>query len=208
MPRSSREKSAETRANIVEAAYRQFLEQGYNATSMRDISQQARVTVGAIYNHFPTKEEIWKEVILTKHPYLEIIPLIQNAEGETVAEVVRSTARLLVRELLKRPDLFNLMFIEIVEFKAAHVPGLIQALIPRLGTMQGIFEGKHGRMRCIPAPILLRSFGGLFFSYYITGLFMKGSHGITIDETSLDQFVDLYLYGILEEDGSSNRKEA
>ena len=118
MPRSSREKSAETRSNIIEAAYRLFVDNGYNATSMREISQQAGVTVGAVYNHFETKEDIWVEVIQKKHPYHEILPLIQAAQGETIAEMVRSAARLLVRELLNRPDLFNLMFIEIVEFQS------------------------------------------------------------------------------------------
>ncbi len=208
MPRSSRDKSAETRSNIVEAAYRLFLQYGYSATSMRTISQQAGVTVGAIYNHFQTKEEIWKEVVFTKHPYLEIFPLLQTAEGETIPELVRSSASLLVRELLKRPDLFNLMFIEIVEFKAVHVPDLLESILPNLDVLQGIFRGKRGQLRDIPSPILVRSFVGLFFSYYITGILMKGGRGITIDETSLNQFVDLYLYGILRENGRSDQEEA
>ncbi len=106
---------------------------------MREISQQAGVTVGAVYNHFETKEDIWVAVITEKHPYHEILPLIHSAEGETIADVVRSSARLLVREQLNRPDLFNLMFIEIVEFKAIHVPDLYNAIFPQLVQLQGIF---------------------------------------------------------------------
>jgi len=200
MPRSSREKSLETRANIVGAAYHLFLERGYNATSLRLISQQAGVTVGAIYNHFSTKEEIWREVILTKHPYHEILPILTEAEGETVAEFVRSAAKLLIRELLKRPDLFNLLFIEIVEFKAVHVPLLTRAILPKLSQLAAAFQGKSGRLRRFPPVILVRSFAGLFFSFYITGIFGKDIYGMVVDESSLDQFVDLYLYGILEED--------
>lgn len=208
MPRSSREKSTETRANIIEAAYRLFVDNGYYATSMRAISKQAGVTVGAIYNHFETKEEIWIEVIKVKHPYHEILPLFQSAGGETIAEMVRSSARLLVRELRNRPDLFNLMFIEIVEFKAIHIPDLIQLIMPELSPLQETFRGKSGRLRNIPLPILLRSFVGLFFSYYITGILMKDLPGITTDETSLDKFVDLYLNGILAEDDPSRRGRA
>lgn len=207
MPRSSREKSAETRTNIIDSAYQLFVERGYSAASMREISQKAGVTVGAIYNHFQTKEEIWIEVILTKHPYHEFFPLLLAATGETIADVVRSAAQGLVQELLKRPDLFNLMFIELVEFKGEHVPILFQAIIPRLAEMQTIFAGKSGRLRNIPIPILLRSFVGLFFSYYITGILTRGINGISIDESSLNQFVDLYLYGILEEDGISKEGE-
>jgi AcrR family transcriptional regulator len=199
MPRSSREKSSETRCNIIEAAYKLFVDHGYNATSMREISQLAGVTVGAIYNHFDTKEAIWLEVLKIKHPYHEILPLLWKAEGDTVAEMVRSAARLLVRELNNRPDLFNLMFIEIVEFHTAHVPDLVQLILPELAPLRESFRGKRGKLRDIPLPILLRSFVGLFFSYYITGILMKDLSAVTTDETSLDRFVDLYLNGILDD---------
>jgi len=206
MPRSSREKSAETRSHIIEAAYRLFVDKGYNATPLREISQQAGVTVGAVYNHFNTKEDIWVAVIQEKHPYHKILPLIQSVQGESVADILRSSARLLVGELLNRPDLFNLIFIEIVEFKAVHIPEIYQAIVPHLARLPGLFEGKKGRMRKIPDPILLRSFVGLFFSYYITSVLLKDLPIISNDTTALDQFVDLYLYGILEDDDPSRLK--
>jgi len=206
MPRSSREKSAETRSHIIEAAYQLFVDKGYNATPLREISQQAGVTVGAVYNHFDTKEDIWVAVIQEKHPYHKILPLIQSVQGESVADILRSSARLLVGELLNRPDLFNLIFIEIVEFKAVHIPEIYQAIVPHLARLPGLFEGKKGRMRKIPDPILLRSFVGLFFSYYITSVLLKDLPIISNDTTALDQFVDLYLYGILEDDDPSRLK--
>ncbi|RPJ43687.1 MAG: TetR family transcriptional regulator [Chloroflexi bacterium] len=203
MPRSSKEKSAETRAEIIESAYRLFIERGYSATSLRDISQQAGVPVGAIYTHFPNKEEIWKEVILAKHPYHEIFPLLGSAEGDTIDEVVRSAARALVRELLKRRDLLNLMFIEIVEFNARHIPDLFHNILPEVAALREIFQGKRGRLRNIPMPVLARSFAGLFFSYYITGIMMAKVDQDPINDETLSQFVDLYLYGILADDDPS-----
>lgn len=207
MPRSSFEKSAETRSNILDTAHRLFVERGYSATSVREIGKKAGVTVGAIYNHFPTKEDIWKEVILTRHPYHEIFPILLGAEGETVAEVVRSAARLLLRELLNRTDLFNLMFIEIVEFRARHTAELIQSFLPGLLRLQSIIHQKPGRLRNISALVLIRSFLGLFFSFYITGIFVSQLPGMAADEDSLDRFVDLYLYGILDEDPSTSQEQ-
>jgi AcrR family transcriptional regulator len=197
MPRSSREKSAETRTHIVEAAYQLFIDNGYNATSLRDISQRVGVTVGAVYNHFDTKEDIWVAVIHEKHPYHQIIPLMDGVEGETIEELVRGAAHALVGELLTRPDLFNLMFIEIVEFKAIHVPDLYQTIVPHLGSLNTTVHEKTGRFRNIPDPIILRSFVGLFFSYYITGILLKNLPGAETDQKSLDQFVDLFLYGVV-----------
>ncbi len=203
MPRSSREKSEETRAKIVEAAYRLFLERGYSGASMRDLSQHTGVTVGAIYNHFPTKEDLWLEVILVKHPYHEILPVIQAAEGATVAEMIRSAANALVEGLLKRPDLFNLLFIEIVEFKGKHVQNIFEAIFPQVMTLAGKLGEKEGKIRDIPQVAILRSFLGMFFSYYVTGILIKSMGIVTIDSASLTHFVDIYLYGLLAEDDPS-----
>lgn len=205
MPRSSFEKSEETRARIVDAAYRLFIERGFSASSMRDIARASRVTVGAIYNHFPTKEAIWLEVLNVRHPYHEIFPVLQAAQGETIAELVRSAARGLVQELLKRPDLLNLMFIEIVEFNARHIPDLYRSILPEIFNTGSLLKDKRGRLRQIPMPILIRSFAGLFFSYYITGLLAGNVAGISNDEASLSQVVDLYLFGILADDDPARR---
>lgn len=207
MPRSNREKSAETRTHIIDAAYRLFIEKGYHATSLRDISHLAGVTVGAVYNHFTTKEDIWVSVIREKHPYHQIIPLMDQVEGDTIEDLVRGAARALVSELLNRPDLFHMMFIEIVEFKAVHVPDLYQAIVPHLAGLNRNVRGKKGRFREIPEPILLRSFIGLFFSYYITGILLKDLPGCATDPSSLDQFVDLYLFGVLDDSDPLRKKK-
>lgn len=208
MARSSREKTEETRARIVEAAYFLFLKRGYHATSMRDVSKRAELTVGAIYNHFPNKEDLWKEVVFTKHPYQKVFPLIQEAQGETIAQVVRFAAAAMVQVLRQQPDLFNLMLIEIVEFNGRHFPDLFKVILPEVLKLRVKVEDKQGRLRDLPVPILLRSFVGLFFSYYISGVLLNNRPGLTIDPQSLDQFVDLYLYGILADDDRSRSQRS
>ena len=99
---------------------------------MRSISEKAGVTVGAIYNHFPTKEDIWREVLITEHPYHEIFPYFHTSDGASIAAFVRAVARGMVNELRKRPDLLNLMFIEIVELGGRHIPELAQTILPEI----------------------------------------------------------------------------
>jgi AcrR family transcriptional regulator len=74
-------KSEVTRTRILEAAFQLFLEQGYAATSVRQIARQAEMTVGGIYNHFASKDEIWRAVVEVKHPYHQILPMIEQAQG-------------------------------------------------------------------------------------------------------------------------------
>jgi AcrR family transcriptional regulator len=208
MPRSSREKSEETRAKIVEAAYHLFLERGYSGASMRDLSVRTGVTVGAIYNHFPTKEDLWLEVVLVKHPYHEILPVIQTAGGDTVAEMVRSAATAMVEGLFKRPDLFNLLFIEIVEFNGKHVRDIFDVIFPEVTKLGEKLGEKEGKLREITPVVVLRSFLGMFFSYYVTGVLIKDLGIAAIDRGSLNELVDIKLYGLLADDDPSRLERA
>jgi AcrR family transcriptional regulator len=197
-------KGEATSERIVEAAYQLFIEQGYHATSMRQIVDRAGVTMGGIYNHFPNKEAIWEAVIMTKHPYREIMPLLQNAEGDTIAEFMEHAADGMIKELGERKDLLNLMFIELVEFNAKHLIDLFYAIRPELVKLGEVFSQKIGRRRPIPAPILARSFAGLFISYYITGRILPETILQSGKNDSLKAFVDIYLHGILEPEAPDN----
>jgi AcrR family transcriptional regulator len=48
------ESAAETRQRLVEATAALHAERGISATSLRDIAERARVSVGTAYHHFPT----------------------------------------------------------------------------------------------------------------------------------------------------------
>src|SRR5262249_17513985 len=50
--------SADTRTRIQNVAVELFIEQGYEATSLREIAEKLGVTKAALYYHFKTKEDI------------------------------------------------------------------------------------------------------------------------------------------------------
>jgi AcrR family transcriptional regulator len=49
---------------LVAAAMRSFQQVGYHGTSMRDVATGAGVTVGAIYHHFGSKQEILQDIMV------------------------------------------------------------------------------------------------------------------------------------------------
>jgi AcrR family transcriptional regulator len=51
------EAAEETRRRIVQATFELHGEQGIAATTMKQIAQRAGVSVGSVYNHFPTYED-------------------------------------------------------------------------------------------------------------------------------------------------------
>jgi AcrR family transcriptional regulator len=48
-----------TRAKVLDAATRVFTRRGFAAASMQDIANEADISVGLIYRHFKTKEELF-----------------------------------------------------------------------------------------------------------------------------------------------------
>ncbi len=58
MPKTTDADKAARRRQIIDAAYRCFSRQGFQHTSMRDIYQEARLSAGAVYHYFASKEAI------------------------------------------------------------------------------------------------------------------------------------------------------
>ena len=56
------ERSEETREALIEAARTLFAERGFAAVSIEEIVRAARLTRGALYHHFDSKEELFRAV--------------------------------------------------------------------------------------------------------------------------------------------------
>jgi len=190
-------KGERTRQAIEEAAYALFLEQGYSATSMRQIAERAGIALGGIYNHFAGKDAIFEAIMHDKHPYKQIIPVIAAAPGETAEEFIRNAAQAMVDELGRRPDFLKLMFIEIVEFNTQHISKLFEEVIPQILPLIQRVQSPTGALRPIPAPLILRAFMGMFFSFYITEMMIGDLMPPEMREHGLESFVDIFLHGIL-----------
>jgi AcrR family transcriptional regulator len=61
------QRSARTRVEILEAAITLFARRGFLATTMMDLARAIRMTPGALYWHFPTKEDLLLAAIEELH---------------------------------------------------------------------------------------------------------------------------------------------
>ncbi|WP_042434987.1 TetR/AcrR family transcriptional regulator [Streptacidiphilus anmyonensis] len=61
--RSSQSPSPARRREILETAARVFAEQGYNATTVRKIADEAGLLAGSLYYHFDSKESMLEEIL-------------------------------------------------------------------------------------------------------------------------------------------------
>jgi len=190
-------KGERTRKGILEAAYKLFTEQGYAATSMRQIAEESGLALGGIYNHFSSKEQVFAAIVEDKHPFFQIVPILSNVEGRSVEEYVRNAAHTLVEQLGHYPEFLNLMLTEIVEFKASHVPLVFSKMFPMMMPIIQRLTSLDGELRPIPPAVLMRAFLGMFFSYYITEVLVSKAFPPEMMANAMDHFVDIFLYGVL-----------
>jgi AcrR family transcriptional regulator len=197
-------KRERTRQAIIESGYGLIIEQGYAGTSMRQIADAAgavldgRMALGSLYNYFPSKENLFIAILEEKHPFLEILPILNRTEGESLEQFVRNAARTLIDELGNHPGFLNLMLTEIVEFKAQHVHQVFEKFLPMIVPLVQHLTSLEGTLRPMPPLVLARAFLGMFLSYYITGILI-GDAFPDMQENALNHFVDIFLYGILLE---------
>ena len=193
-----------TRAQIIQAAHQLFVCQGYHGTSMRQIAAQAGVALGGIYNHFSSKEEIFKAVFLEYHPYREVIPALATARDLPFDEMLQFAAQAMLQALDHRPDFLNLILIEILEFNSEHIGEMLTELMPQFNPLLEVALKSDSRVRDIPFPMLLRSFVGLFVSYYITEkMLISPSAPPEMRTNAMNIFVDIYLHGVLRRNEGS-----
>ena len=189
-----------TRVAIEDAAIELFMRQGYHATSMRQIAEGADLALGGIYNHFKSKDEIFEAIIVDKHPYKKVLPLILAAEGETIEEFLSNAAHVVISELSSQPYYIKLMLIEIAEFNGAHGASLIREIAPKILPVFEKIVKTRKDLRVTHPAILMRSFIGMVMSYMMTEIVISNSILKNLmPKNTLDAYVDIYLHGILKE---------
>jgi len=200
MKKEKQTKGEVTRLAVEDAAIGLFLEQGYHATSMRQIAQRSGLALGGIYNHFASKDEIFEAIIVDQHPYKKILPLILAVEGDTAEKFFGNAFRIVIEELGKRPEFINLMFIELVEFKGKHGTIMLREIGPKvLPVFERIVKARKD-LRIKNPAVLMRSFFGMIISYFITEMIISDSViSKLLPKNSTDAYIDIFLKGVLKE---------
>ena len=200
MKKEKSTKGEATRLAIEDAAVELFMEQGYHATSMRQIAERADLALGGIYNHFASKEEIFAAIIVDKHPYRKVLPVVLAAKGDTAEEFFKNAARFVIEELSGNPVYMQLLLIEIVEFKGVHGKLMLREIAPKILPIFEKVVKSRKELRITNPALVMRSFFGMIVSYFITDMVISNSVvSKLMPKNSVDVYVDLFLHGVLKE---------
>ncbi|MDX1644225.1 MAG: TetR/AcrR family transcriptional regulator [Thermoanaerobaculia bacterium] len=132
-PSAQREKSEASVARTKEVALGLFSNQGFGATSMRQIADAAGLSVGNVYHHFPSKEAIferlledyWEKVL---DPELPLQQIFARAEFPDDLEEMASAIEQVVEQF--RPYIL-LIYVDVIEFQGEHIRAFYEGMADR-----------------------------------------------------------------------------
>ncbi|HEX9597436.1 MAG TPA: TetR/AcrR family transcriptional regulator [Anaerolineales bacterium] len=187
-----------TSDRVLQAAFELFISQGYHGTSMRQVAKAARLTPASIYNHFASKEEIFKQVLIRYHPYREMMANLEVAQGDTVDALIKDAAQRVISVVRSRRDLQHLIFIEIVEFKGEHASEMFSRAFPDIQKFLAKLQNAKGKLRPIPPENLILTLMGLMMSQWMLEGLLSGNTVIPLKADQFETAIDIYLHGILD----------
>ncbi|UHS59171.1 TetR/AcrR family transcriptional regulator [Agrobacterium vaccinii] len=152
---------------ILEAAFEEFVDHGFTAARVEDIAERVGVTKGTVYVYFPTKEELFAEMIrhiaLPLETFLtDLGELSGNSEERLKNFILQLYDRLLTERRLRQMLRFVISegtrFPHVID---THTEELIEPILGRLqelldeGVKQGEFvPGPRASARIVFAPIV------------------------------------------------------
>ncbi len=142
------ERAARTRVEILEAAINLFSRRGFLATTMADLSRAIRMTPGALYWHFPTKEDLLLAAIEELHQRCvrEFVDHLQAARTLPAREQLQSfTER--TQEFLRCHREYGIFFAMLAAEAAESNDRVADAIRDKLTLYAKVLEGiiRHGQ---------------------------------------------------------------
>jgi AcrR family transcriptional regulator len=116
-------RSEQSRRQVLDSGLKLFSRQGYRATTVREIADDANVSTGNVYHHFPDKEAIFRTLLEefwvitegTRYPYTRALAAGRFPDN---LEKLGLAARDSVSEF--RPYI-ALIYVDVIEFDGTHI---------------------------------------------------------------------------------------
>lgn len=176
----------EIRENIIAAAIDEFKEHGYADASIRNIANNAEISLGNIYRYFANKEALYFAVI---NPFLASIK--QVIEEEIVFENgnMKDVADILVKFLVAHSD--ELLIIR--KGNSVHYEAFINYIVESIS--EKISEMAHNSIEEIDTKIKNPSFYDAVAEGFLTSLFkvLSKSAPLEIQQRNVKELITFYF---------------
>ena len=202
--RAPREISPEHRAKILRAAEKLFSTHGFHGTGLREIADAADVSLGNIYNHFPTKEalfeallaELEKQYLDPSTPLVRALVELDFPDGlEKLGHASRDTVK-------RFASYIRLIYVDVIEFEGKHVARLYGGMIDRYRMIfsERVEAARQKGELSEADPLVAIMMTSIVFMYYFTveHLFGVKRHYGLDDDQVIREFAKVFKLGILK----------
>jgi TetR/AcrR family transcriptional regulator, fatty acid metabolism regulator protein len=119
------------RRNILNAAIRVFARQGFYATRVSDIADEAGVAYGLVYHYFKSKDEVLNELFTERWSLLLAAIEEADASAESPRRKLAAVAAFIVDSYRYNPELMKVIIVEVTRaansFGRTHLPEIRRA---------------------------------------------------------------------------------
>jgi AcrR family transcriptional regulator len=165
------ERSERSRRHVLDAALHLFSHRGYRATTVRDIADEAKVSTGNVYHHFPDKESIFRTLLdefwsITETKRYPFTRALLSGRFPEDLEQLGCAARESVRDFRQY---IALIYVDVIEFDGTHIRKFYAEMGQRLAAQVGedAIARIQARVRPNVSPIsALLLTTRLFFNYF------------------------------------------
>ena len=199
MPKLQHHALEANQVKIENAALRVFTRQGYHGTSVREIADEAGISLGNIYNYYKTKEQIFESMVqrydqrMAKLQASTLTPLLGSLDPDNL--VLLSKA---VREIVyAHPDYWRLMYIDVVEFGNRHFAHIFRDFSANLKRLSpDAFNQKNGKGE-IDKTVAFTAIYLQFFTYYLVEKLFGGEQHLGMsDDKAIAQLIRICTAGL------------
>ena len=203
---NSRIPAADRKSSIIQSAAAIFSEHGFSGTKTREVAARAGVSEALIFQHFPSKEDLYTAILTEQSPVPELLDRLKTLAKErndvaiftSIAEIVVGGApdsnlmRLILFSALENHELSDLFFQNHIQrfydVLAAYIAQRIQ---------DGVF-------RPVPPLVAARAFMGILIYHRLLAVLFRAP----LDQEPKDivqTFVTVFMNGLLVNPGSSKK---
>jgi TetR/AcrR family transcriptional regulator of autoinduction and epiphytic fitness len=186
------------REDIIRAAIAEFRANGFDITSMDKIAATAQVSKRTVYNHFPSKEELFAEILNQlwarvtaeqESAYRPDLPLRDQLRQILMAKV----------QMLADDNFLDLARVAIAA--AIHSPERAQNMVARMGERE---EGltvwiraaqADGRLKALAPDFVAQQLQGLLKSFAFWPQISMGQPALSVEmqNTVVESAIDMFL---------------
>ena len=155
-----------TAERILDAAEAGFAERGFAGTSLRDVATAVGIRIPSLYNHFPSKADLYKAVLGRAIGAIGDV-LERVSEGEIPSDP-RSVIGALMEVFRDRPNIPRLIQYELLSGGEQLALVLDESVLPTIGRGAQMLEqtGAGSRWKPEDRPRLLLAFYNLVIGYF------------------------------------------